>query len=119
MGSAIFSFFDNWEILEFTLRTLIVFAVVFIYFQFSRYKNQFLADKRLSNFLRWCATDRTEFVFLRKIQILFLNWDTFKTLGICSSCFSFLTSILRKKCFKIFGFCSRWILFQFSLIEEI
>lgn len=51
MGPAIFSFFDNRNILKPALRTLIAFTVVFIYFQFCRYKKQFPADKLFPRFL--------------------------------------------------------------------
>ena len=52
MGSAIFSFFDNRNILKTALRALIALTVVFIYFQFCRYKNQFPADKLFPDFFQ-------------------------------------------------------------------
>ena len=119
MGSASFSFFDDWNILNPALRTLIVLAVVFIYFQFCRYKDQFPADKLFPDFFQRDTTDRTEFLFLRKFQILFFNRNSLKTFRICSSWFSFFCCFFRKECFKILCFCSFWILFQFRLIEKV
>ena len=94
MGSVIFSFFDDRNILKPALRTLIVLTVVFIYFQFCRYKKQFPADKLFPDFFQWGTTDRAEFLFLRKFQILFFNRNSLKTLRICSSCFSLFAFLL-------------------------
>ena len=119
MRSAIFSFFDDRNILKPALRALIALTVVFIYFQFCRYKNQFPADKLFPDFFQWGTTDRAEFLFLRKFQILFFNRNSLKTLRICSSCFSFFCCFFREECFKILSFCSFWILFQLRLIEKV
>ena len=85
MGSAIFSFFDDRNILKPALRALIALTVVFIYFQFCRYKNQFPADKLFPDFFQRGTTDRAEFLFLKKLQILFFNRNSLKTFRICSS----------------------------------
>ena len=119
MGSAIFSFFDNRNILKSALQALIALTVVFIYFQFCRDKNQFPAYKLFPDFFQRGTTDRAEFLFLRKFQILFFNRNSLKTFRICSSCFSFFCCSFRKKCFEILCFCSFWILLQFRLIEKI
>ena len=119
MGSAIFSFFDDRNILKPALRTLIVLTVVFIYFQFCRDKNQFPAYKLFPDFFQRGTTDRAEFLFLRKFQILFFNRNSLKTFRICSSCFLFFCCFFWKECFKILCFCSFWILFQFRLIEKV
>ena len=119
MGSAIFSFFNDRNILKFALRTLIVLTIVFIYFQFCRYKNQLPADKLFPDFFQWSTTGRAEFLFLRKFQILFLNRNSLKPFSVCSSCFSFFCCFFRKKCFKILCFYSFWILFQFRFIEKV
>ena len=71
MGSAIFSFFNDRNILKFALRTLIVLTIVFIYFQFCRYKNQLPADKLFPDFFQWSTTGRAEFLFLRKFRYFF------------------------------------------------
>ena len=71
MGSAIFFFFDDRNILKFALRTLIVLTVVFIYFQFCRYKNQFPADKLFPDFFQRGTTGRAEFLFLKKVSDTF------------------------------------------------
>jgi len=119
MGSAIFSFFDDRNILKPALRALIALTVVFIYFQFCRYKNQLPADKLFPDFFQWSTTGRAEFLFLRKFQILFLNRNSLKPFSVCSSCFSFFCCFFRKKCFKILCFYSFWILFQFRFIEKV
>ena len=119
MGSAIFSFFDDRNILKPALRALIALTVVFIYFQFCRYKDQFPADKLFPDFFQRGTTDRAEFLFFRKFQILFFNRNSLKTLRICNSCFSLFCCFFRKNCFKILCFYSFRILFQFRLIEKV
>ena len=111
MSSTIFSFFDNWNILKPALRTLIVFAVVFIYFQFCRYKDQFPAYKLFPDFFQRSTTDRAEFIFLRKIQILFSTGTPLKRSASVALAFRFFAvfsgrSASRSSAFVASGFCS-------------
>ena len=48
------------QILKPALRALIALTVVFIYFQFCRYKNQLPADKLFPDFFQWGTTGRAE-----------------------------------------------------------
>lgn len=110
--------FDDRNILKPALRALIALTVVFIYFQFCRYKNQFPADKLFPDFFQWGTTDRAEFLFLRKFQILFSTGTPLKRSASVALAFRFLL-FFRKNCFKILCFCSLRILFQFSLVEKV
>ena len=111
MSSAIFSFFDDRNILKPALRALIALTVVFIYFQFCRYKNQFPADKLFPDFFQWGTTDRAEFLFLRKFQILFSTGTPLKRSASVVLAFRFFAVfsgriVSRSSAFAASGSCS-------------
>ena len=84
MRSAIFSFFDDRDIMFAAFRTGIVDTVVFNHFYFCGNEYKFTTYKLLANLYQWSITYRTDAVFFRKIQIFPCNRDTFKTL--CVRC---------------------------------
>ena len=110
--------FNDRNILKFALRTLIVLTIVFIYFQFCRYKNQFPADKLFPDFFQWDTTEGQSFSSSESSRYFFstetpLNRSASVALAFRFCCF------FRKKCFKILCFYSFWILFQFRFIEKV
>ncbi len=96
MGSAIFSFFDDRYILKPALRTLIVLTVVFIYFQFCRYKNQFPADKLFPDFFQRGTTDRAEFLFPESSRYFFSTGTPLKRSASVALPFRFLLFFLEE-----------------------